>query len=111
MSQTNTEVITTQLKSVLIDIKEQLKNNEGLDDIAFKTLAERAKLVQDKLNQFLKNVGFITDQEIESAYELIQRSKREALEIKQNKAKRNVFIYMGIGIGILVAAYFMTRKK
>jgi len=105
--------IVDQLKSQLTDIKDklkELKNTSTSCGSVFDLLTGSAKLLQDKLDFFLKNKGFYTQSDVNDAYATMQEVQRRQMEADTKRAKNRALLYAGLGIAGIFAIYFVIKK-
>lgn len=102
--------IIDELRAKLSDIKDRLKES-NLTSVAFDELTSNAKLIQDKLNDLFQKKGFISQSDIDDAYDVLKQAKKKELELMRNKANRRLIIYSALILGIGIGAYFIFKKK
>ena len=102
--------IVDKLRSELNTIKDKIKQG-GLSNVAFDTLSQDAKKLQDKINDILSKNGVLTQSDINDAYAIMQSVKRGELENMSNKSKRNFYIYLGIGVLFAFGLYYYNKKN
>jgi hypothetical protein len=110
MSETTIPSVFDEIRAKLSDIKDKLKES-NLTSIAFDELTSNAKLLQDKLNDLLQKKGFVTQSDINDAYEVLKQAKKKELELMRKKANKKLIIYSSIILGIGIGAYFIFKKK
>jgi hypothetical protein len=110
MSETTFPSVFDEIRAKLSDIKDKLKES-NLTSIAFDELTSNAKLLQDKLNDLLQKKGFVTQSDINDAYEVLKQAKKKELELMRKKANKKLIIYSSIILGIGIGAYFIFKKK
>lgn len=102
--------IVDQLKSQLTDIKDKLReSNTG--GSSFDVLTSGAKILQDKIDFFLKNKGFYSQSDVNDAYATMQEVKRKQLEAESKKAKNRAILYTGLALAGIIGIYLFLRQK
>jgi len=102
--------IVDQLKSQLTDIKDKLReSNTGGN--SFDVLTSGAKILQDKIDFFLKNKGFYSQSDVNDAYATMQEVKRKQLEDESKKAKNRAILYTGLALAGIIGLYLLLKQK
>ena len=102
--------IVDQLKSQLTDIKDKIKES-SVGGTAFDVLTSGAKILQDKIDFFLKNKGFYTQSDVNDAYATMQDVQRKQLEADTKKAKNRAILYTGLALAGIIGLYLLLRQK
>lgn len=102
--------IVDQLKSQLTDIKDKIKESSA-GGSAFDVLTSGAKILQDKIDYFLKNKGFYTQSDVNDAYATMQEVQRKQLEADTKKAKNRAILYTGLALAGIIGLYLFLRQK
>jgi benzoyl-CoA reductase/2-hydroxyglutaryl-CoA dehydratase subunit BcrC/BadD/HgdB len=108
---TNTQLsIVDELKSQLTDIKDKIKES-STSGSSFDILTSGAKILQDKIDYFLKNKGFYTQSDVNDAYATMQEVQRKQLEADTKKAKNRAILYTGLVLAGIIGLYLLLRQK
>jgi len=108
---TNTQLsIVDELKSKLTDIKDKLKQSDSSSN-SFDVLTNSAKMLQDKIDFFLKNKGLYTQSDINDAYSTMQEVKRNQLALDSKKAKRRAILYSVLALGGIIGIYYLIKQR
>ena len=108
---TNTQLsIVDELKSQLTDIKDKIKESSSSGN-SFDVLTSSAKVIQDKIDFFLKNKGFYNQSDINDAYSTIQDVKRRQLELDTKKSKNRAILYSALVLGGVIGIYLLLKSK
>jgi hypothetical protein len=102
--------IVDKLRAELNNIKDKIKLG-GLSKVAFDTLSQDAKKLQDKIDDILSKKGVLTQSDINDAYSIMQSIKRRELEDMSNKSKRNFYIYLGLGVLFAFGLYYYNKNN
>ena len=102
--------IVDKLKTELNTIKDKIKLG-GLSNVAFDTLSQDAKKLQDKIDDILSKKGVLTQSDINDAYSTMQSVKRGELEDMSNKSKRKFYIYLGLGVLFAFGLYYYNKNN
>ncbi len=108
---TNTQLtIVDELRSQLTSVKDRIKE-EGVSKVVFDELTSSAKLLQNKLDELLSKKGILTQSDINDAYEVIKKAKRDELDNINKKVKKKTLIYLGLGIVVVSLLVMYSKKK
>ena len=108
---TNSQLsIVDELRNQLTEIKDKIKESSASSNV-FDTLTGSAKLLQDKINFFLGNKGFLNQSDVNDAYATIQDVKRNQLDLDSKKAKKNAYMYGGLVIAGIIGIYLLLKQK
>jgi len=102
------QVVVTDLKKELEDIKNRIKSGGALPT-AVEELKKRQDKIQNKLNEILKKGGLITEEDFNDAYNLIRNKERKELLDLSKKASTRMIIFGVLLVGAVV--YFIVNKR
>lgn len=74
-------------------------------------IAAQSESIQSAINNFLGNVGLVTQEEIDKIDEQLRLQKEKLLSEQSKKTKRNLITYSIIGIATIGLLWFLTKKK
>lgn len=108
---TNTQLsIVDELKSKLTDIKDKIKESSSSGN-SFDVLTNSAKMLQDKIDFFLKNNGLYSQSDVNDAYSTMQEVQRNQLALDSKKAKNRAILYSVLVLGGVIGIYLLLKSK
>lgn len=102
------QVVLTDLNKELESISESIRN-QGWESAAYSELYKRQSQIQKKISELLKKGGVLTEDDYNSAYELIKSKKEGEIKSLFNKGNSNLLIGAGIIVALIAFAYY--KKK
>ena len=94
----------------ITEIMDVIKEGK-VDAFVFENLSKNAKLLQDKVNELREKQGIYNQSDIDDAYALLQKVKRDELSQESKKSMKRLLSFTALGLAVIFGAYILFKMK
>ena len=102
--------VVKDLRAELDKVKQDIKS-KGAVDAGIDFLSQKQDILQSKINDLLKKGGIITEEDYNESYQIIRSKQENELKNLYKKANKRLFMFLGLGLAIVVGYLIITKKK